>query len=483
MKTGGMTAWIAACTTTTALSAGAVWLAHRHMPAESPSLGVVLAAAAGGGAALAAVVLGALGRRSYRRACEMFEGDSRPEELTPERAGWLAPVAEAARHAILRWSGKHEESSARLREAEIRLSIAEAERSHAESILDSLRDAVIVTDQFNDVMLANASAERLLGVGDAGAEHKPLDQVVPDETLRQMIKDVTRGGVTARQKRVEHTMPAEPSGPAGAAFDVTIACLPEIRNAPGGVVTILRDVTREKEIAQMKSDFVSQASHELRTPLASINAYVEMLIDGEAATDEARKEFYTIIKGEVDRVSRMIDNMLNISKIEAGIVSVERSEVDFAKVIREVVETMQPQARAKRIMLIEKVGPLIYTAESDRDMMYQVVMNLVSNAIKYTPEDGRVTVSVENDDATRSVLVAVQDTGLGIPPEARARLFEKFFRVENYKRFAKGTGLGLNLVRQIVETVHRGKIDVDSEVGMGSRFWFTVPYEFQGGQA
>jgi signal transduction histidine kinase len=107
-------------------------------------------------------------------------------------------------------------------------------------------------------------------------------------------------------------------------------------------------------------------------------------------------------------------------------------------------------------------------------------MNLVSNAIKYTPEGGRVTVSVENDDTSRSVMVTVADTGLGIPPEALERIFDKFFRIENYKRVAKGTGLGLNLVKHIVETVHAGTIHVESEMGMGSRFWFTIPYERAG---
>ena len=129
-----------------------------------------------------------------------------------------------------------------------------------------------------------------------------------------------------------------------------------------GVVTILRDVTREKEIAQMKSDFVSQVSHELRTPLSSINAYVEMLLDGEAADEKNRQEFYEIIKNEADRLTRLIDNMLNISRIEAGIVQVEDTEVDFIAVAREVVEIMQPQAKLKNITLIMKSGPMVYSA-------------------------------------------------------------------------------------------------------------------------
>ncbi len=398
-------------------------------------------------------------------------------------ASTLSPGAMDASAALRAWTEKCERISGRLREAEVRLSISEAERRYAEEILNSLRDAVIVTDPFNELTMANESAGRLLGFDRTGAVSRPIDQIIGDETLKRLIKEVRQSGVIAKQKRVEHTLAPGPAGAADGAkqaFDVTVACLPDPKQGVGGVVTILRDITREKEISQMKSDFVSQASHELRTPLSAINAYIEMLIDSEAPDEASRREFYQIIKGESDRVSRMIDNMLNISRIEAGIVQVERTEVDFAKVASEVIETMQPQAKIKNTSLSLKTGPLIYTAQADRDMMYQVVMNLVSNAIKYTPEGGRVTVSIENDDATRSVLVSVSDTGLGIPPDSLGKLFEKFYRVENYKRMAKGTGLGLNLVKHIVETVHHGKVGVSSQVGMGSRFWFTAPYDEQG---
>jgi two-component system phosphate regulon sensor histidine kinase PhoR len=116
-------------------------------------------------------------------------------------------------------------------------------------------------------------------------------------------------------------------------------------------------------------------------------------------------------------------------------------------------------------------------------MLYQVVLNLVSNAIKYTPEGGRVNVVADSDNLTRSVVVSVNDTGLGIPPDALPRLFEKFYRIENFKRVAKGTGLGLNLCKHIVETVHHGQIGVESKLGMGSRFWFSIPMRFAGAQA
>lgn len=398
--------------------------------------------------------------------------------------GWLSAFFQPVDRAMKLWAERCSALNAQLRTSEIRFSVCEAERLHAEATLHALRDAVIVTDAFNEVTLANEPAASLLGFDLEAASHRPIDEVLDDPSLKQMIKEVRQSGVVTRQKRVEHEVKDPKLSERGiqGTYDVTIACLPDQKQqSVGGVVTILRDITKEKEISEMKSDFVSQASHELRTPLSSINAYVELLLDSEAQDEASRQEFYQIIKAETDRVTRMIDNMLNISRIEAGIVSVDRTAVDFGKLSREVIETLRPQANAKSIKLIEKIGPLMYTAEADRDMMYQVLVNLVTNAIKYTPEGGRITVGVENDDESSSVLISVADTGLGIPPDAQEKLFEKFYRVENYKRIAKGTGLGLNLVKHIVETVHRGAIGVSSEVGMGSRFWFTVPYEFQGG--
>lgn len=423
------------------------------------------------------------------------------ETLGPQRDGvsgsgtaswWLAPVARIATGVAEAWRTRHDELKVKLKEVEIRHRVAEAERDHAEGILHSLRDAVIVTDAFNEVTLANEPAAKLLGFRLDEAMHKPVDQVVGDAPLRQMIKEVRSSGIPNKERHVEHRLP-EPGAEQGKpgpqpCFDVTLSAIPgpagvsasSTEPAIGGVVTILRDITREKEISQMKSDFVSQASHELRTPISAINAYTEMLLDSEAQDEAGRQEFYNIIKGEAERLSRMIDNMLNISRIEAGIVSVERTEVDFAKAVTEVIETMQAPSKEKDITLTAKSGPLIYTAEADRDLVYQVIMNLVSNAIKYTPAGGRVTVGVENDDTTRSVLVTIADTGLGIPPDAIDKIFDKFYRIENYKRVAKGTGLGLNLVKHIVETVHGGRVGVTSQVGMGSKFWFTIPYEYRG---
>ncbi len=396
---------------------------------------------------------------------------------------WLRPLGTVCSRSIEQWREKAASAESRLREAQIRQRISEADQEHTEAILHSLRDAVLVSDPFNELVMANEAAGRLLGFDPAEAAHQPVDRILNDATLLGVIKDTCDAGNVAGRRHIEHTIGSDPEG-ATQTFDVVASCLPgNTQGSISGVVTILHDISREREISQLKTDFVSKASHELRTPLSSIRAYVEMLLDGEATDEGSRREFYEIIQNEANRLGRLIDNMLNISRMEAGIVQVERTEVDFETLTDEVVEVMKPQAEAKDISLSYKIGPERFTAEADRDMMYQVLLNLLSNGVKYTPEGGRVTVILENDEAARSVLVTVADTGLGIPPDSMDKLFQKFYRIENYKRVAKGTGLGLNLVKHIVETVHCGQIGVSSQLGMGSRFWFSIPYTYMGAES
>jgi len=240
-------------------------------------------------------------------------------------------------------------------------------------------------------------------------------------------------------------------------------------------VTILHDITQERQVSRMKNEFVSKASHELRTPLSSIKAYVEMLLDGEARDENARREFYEVIQLEAERLGRMIDNMLNISRIEAGMITANWETVDMVPIAAEAVDLLKPQAAEKKISIHLHKPHQACQVDVDRDMMKQVITNLISNAIKYTPEGGKVTVAPDLTDCDRSVIVSITDSGLGIPPEALPKLFSKFYRVHSHERVAKGTGLGLNLVKQIVEAVHHGEVGVESEVGKGSRFWFIVP--------
>jgi two-component system phosphate regulon sensor histidine kinase PhoR len=358
------------------------------------------------------------------------------------------------------------------RNLEVQLRVAESEREHLEEILDSLRDAVFVTDRFGELLMSNNAAARLFEFVTGDVVGQPVDEILTDSTLLGLLEEVRSSGNPTSRRCVEHVMTR--CGQENT-YELSISCVTDEQLNIEGIVVILHDITREREISEMKSDFVSKASHELKTPLSSIKAYVEMLIDGEAQDDAARQEFYHIIQHESNRLAGLIDSMLNISRIEAGIIEVEWNEVDVGDLADSVTEVMLPQAQAKDISIAVKRAPQPLTAEADRNLIHQVLTNLISNAIKYTPEGGRITVSAALADCDRSVLVAVSDTGLGISPDDVPRLFDKFYRIDNYKRVAKGTGLGLNLVKQIVETVHRGEIGVESRLGLGSKFWFSVP--------
>ncbi len=425
--------------------------------------------------------VGAALDRTGARLRDYLESTGSPngKPLTFYGPKWFRPITGAFTTAVDQFRNRERALNNELREVEIRCRVSEAQQRQTEAVLHALRDGVLVTNAFGEIVVANEAAGLILGFDPTEVIHKPLEDVVHDPKFCQLIRDASETANFSERRHIEHEIKVDTSR----VFDVTLACIENHKHEVAGVVTILHDLTRVREISQMKSDFVSKASHELRTPLASIRAYVEMLVDGEADDDDARQEFYRIIQDETERLGRLIDNMLNISRIEAGIVQIERETVDFKSLITRAVESLEPSAREKNISLLSKPAEVDLTVEGDADMLYQVVLNLVSNAIKYTPDGGRITIAADSDNLTRCVLFSVSDTGLGIPPDAMDRLFEKFYRVENYKRVAKGTGLGLSLCKHIVETLHHGQIGVESELGMGSKFWALIPMRYAGSQA
>ena len=224
----------------------------------------------------------------------------------------------------------------------------------------------------------------------------------------------------------------------------------------------------------MKNDFVSNVSHELRTPLASIKAYVEMLIDGEADDEKTQREFYDVIQNEANRLSRLIDNILNISRIESGLVKINKQPQSLMVILKEAIEVITPQAKTKQIKIDEVLTPVFYQTQADKDMLYQAVLNLLSNAVKYTPDGGTISVKTLVNEGTKKVITTITDTGIGIPPKDLPFVFDKFYRAEANNHMAKGTGLGLSLVKHIVETVHKGRMFVESSVGKGSCFGFEL---------
>ena len=414
------------------------------------------------------------------------------------RHGILKPIRDAVEVCVESLRRRVIELLTQRRELELQLHASNVQGRHAEAILNSITDAVVVTDAFNEVVMANLAAARLMGFNLDRAAHRSIGRVITDQKLVKLIKDASETGDPSLRRHVEH--PIKRNGQTRI-FDVILASMiqgpgnygiadlqaskefsPSRSTGasrrtmqPTGIVTILRDITKEKKIADMKSDFVSKVSHELRTPLSSIKAYMEMLIDGEANDEQIRIDFYNIIRNEANRLARLIDNILNISRIESGVVKVQRDNISLPSLIKEVMDVMQPQARAGQVMLIEDQMPLYFNVWADKDMIYQATLNLVDNAVKYTLPGGRVEVSVDVDGHAKIANVSICDTGVGLPAADLPYIFDKFYRVKTHNKMAKGSGLGLNLAKHLVETIHGGKVGVKSEVGKGSTFTFSLP--------
>jgi signal transduction histidine kinase len=248
----------------------------------------------------------------------------------------------------------------------------------------------------------------------------------------------------------------------------------EVASQPLCLALVVKDLTLLKEYEQLKSDMISLMSHELRTPITSINGFAELLSADDKLPEQAR-EFVTIIANESQRLSRMINTFLTVTKLQRK----DRQEVlkiplRLDEVVKETVASLQRVAKKRRIRLVEQPSQRLPPVAADKSMITQAVKNLVSNAIKYSPE--RTTVTVSTMLEAEAVRLCVEDRGYGIPAEARDRVWEKFYRVvrEGQEKDEESTGLGLSFVREVVEQ-HGGTVDLDSEVGRGSKFSFTLP--------
>ncbi|MCK5554016.1 MAG: PAS domain-containing protein, partial [Deltaproteobacteria bacterium] len=251
-----------------------------------------------------------------------------------------------------------------------------------------------------------------------------------------------------------------------------------------GLINVFNDVTAEREIDRLKTEFVSLVSHELRTPLSSIKAYAEILLKRPDRDIDQRVEFLNIINEETDRLTRLINDILNITKIEERRIDLERNPVDISGVIDKSVSAQRSSGQKKNITIDVGVQRDIPQIWGDEDSLMQVLANLLNNAIKFTPEGGEIRVSAEylHEDSRSpgEVEVRVRDNGIGIPSEYLEKIFERFYRIDvPFTEGEIGTGLGLYFCTYIVER-HGGRIWAESEERRGSTFVFTLPVAEKG---
>ncbi len=353
---------------------------------------------------------------------------------------------------------------------------AEQRRATLDRVMNSLLDGLILVDRRGRIAYANPRAEEMLGlpVGTLGGrtleavEQRITDQVAGWEQICRLLDNAAEHPPNTPAVELvlaapqSHTLQARP-------FPIY-----DSGGANLGPGILLRDITRERELDEMKSQLLSTVSHELRTPLASIKGFATTLLREDVQWDEkSRREFLSIIDEESDRLSELISNLLDMSRIEAGTLRVEPEPTDLRPIVEETVASFQVMTRDHQLQASTPPSLPLVTADPRR--VRQVLRNLVDNAVKYSPQGGPISIAVRVSEEDLEISVA--DQGLGVEPDHMEHIFDRFYQVDSAStRKVGGSGLGLSICRAIIEA-HGGRIWARSQPDIGSTFYFTLPLE------
>ncbi|OUM93689.1 MAG: PAS domain-containing sensor histidine kinase [Thermobacillus sp. ZCTH02-B1] len=357
----------------------------------------------------------------------------------------------------------------RLQEA---LSANEEEKEKLASILANMSDGVVAADENGHVIVTNRRAREMLGVKNALG--MPMDELlgIPKDRLNEL------------QTGVEHsTIVTRPLADGGGEWLMRVTLTPIYRRdrSISGAIAVLHDVTEQEKLERARREFVANVSHELRTPLTTIKSYVEALEEGALEEPELAKRFVGVIRAESNRMIRLVNDLLHLSRLDSNQERLRPTEVNVREMLEEVSDRFSFQMKQKGIGGSVLIEDGIETAWFDRDQIDQVLDNLMSNAIKYTQDGGHIEISARKPTPD-TVSISVKDNGMGIPEKDQARIFERFYRVDKARsRNMGGTGLGLSIAREIIKA-HGGTIELESELGRGTTVTFTLPLR-RGGDA
>ena len=333
------------------------------------------------------------------------------------------------------------------------------ERNKLSAVMETMSDGVIVVDSSGDVELLNGAAATLFGV-DPGVDPETPLSIGYDHELRQLVAACREAG----EPQYAEIILTE------GRRTVSAVATPLDEEPGGAVLVTLHDLTELRQVETSRREFVSNVSHELRTPLSSIKAMAETLEDGGLNDPSINADFVQRIHIEADRMTTLVNDLLELTSLQSGQADMKAQQVDIASVIREegsrYVQVAEGLGIEARVSLPEDLPKIV--AQEDR--MRQVVRNLLDNALKFTPENGRIDISASTNHDV--VEVRVSDNGLGIPPESLPHIFERFYKVERSRR-NEGSGLGLAIVKNIVQA-YGGEVSVESCEGEGSTFSFTL---------
>jgi two-component system, OmpR family, phosphate regulon sensor histidine kinase PhoR len=387
---------------------------------------------------------------------------------------WIEIAVGASGVALVSWLVRQEQMTrARLREALLRLAELKTtrhlqlveEQSKQQALLDSMVEGVLLLDPQGRVEHMNPALVRLFGLN-GEIRNKPVAEAVPLPGLAELAqRTVQQGRLTDQELELPGEFPKT--------LQVNAVALRDPDRLLAGTLFVFHDLTQYKRLGEQRREFVANVSHELRTPLSLIKGYTETLLGGAKEDPETSTRFLQIIDKHADRLTFLIEDLLTISKLESGQVIMNLQPTNLHEVAAQVVDDLRVKAAERATQLRNEV-PEALRIHGDGDRLQQVLSNLVDNAIKYGRPGGRVVVGARSlhEDIVEAW---VADDGVGIPAEARERIFERFYRVDKGRsREQGGTGLGLSIVKHIVQA-HGGDVRVESEPGRGSCFYFTLP--------
>jgi len=388
------------------------------------------------------------------------------------------------------------ESIVEERTSELRRALYDTEeaRDRMDGILKSVADGLIVTDIYNRIILMNRAAEDLLGIRFSEVIDRPIEVALRDETMRELLKTTIEKRETGHH--FDYELPGEdPKHPE--ILRARTSIIEGKDSKYSGVIIILSDVTWERELDRMKSEFISMAAHELRNPLTSIMGYSELLMIRDDIKEEMRKKYISNINKQSVILAEIINDLLDVSRIESGKgFALNKVPSDMSHIIREVTSSFQLQTDKHTFDIILPEEPVVLMV--DREKIEQVLGNILSNAVKYSPEGGAIRLSAkkildfgignsepeedEKESAFRTshsaLEISIADQGIGMTPDQVEKIFVKFYRADTSDTTISGTGLGMSIVKQLIKA-HNGKVWVESKLGKGTTVRFTIPMRIQ----
>lgn len=337
------------------------------------------------------------------------------------------------------------------------------EKNKIETILAHMTDGVIAVDKAGIIIHANPASYKMLGIDEEGLYNKYFDSMAEQLKLGISFKDLFEDSdKNFNILNINNLI-----------IKISVVVFKNESGEKEGAIIVLQDVTEQEKLDKMRKEFVANVSHELRTPLTSIKSYTETLLDGAVENKEYTINFLKVINSESERMTRLVKDLLQLSKLDYDKMEWNMKRLDIRSILKDCAFKMEISARQKNQTIIFEAEDNIPEINGDKDRIEQVFINIISNAIKYTPEDGSIHVSAKVKD--ENVEIKISDTGIGIPKDDLPRLFERFYRVDKARsRAMGGTGLGLSIAKNIVEA-HKGTIRIESEYGKGTDVILNFP--------